>query len=66
METDRTQRCQAMYKLLLRQTAGTYLDPPSRWMRVNPDSPDGPNFSVLDQLNHGYRGENGKFQLQLR
>lgn len=52
------------YKLLFRQTAGLYLDPVSKWKSVNPGKPDGPNYSILDQL-HRYKGKDGKFTFKL-
>ena len=37
------------FKLLFRQTAGTYKDPASGWESVNPNSPDGPNYSIFQR-----------------
>ena len=55
----------AVYKLLFRQTAGTYLDPVSKWKSVNSDKPDGPNYSILETLDDSYKGKDGKFTFKL-
>ena len=55
----------AVYKLLFRQTAGTYLDPVSKWKSVNSDKPDGPNYSILNKLDNSYKGKDGKFTFKL-
>jgi hypothetical protein len=53
------------FKLLFRQTAGTYKDPASGWESVNPDSPDGPNYSILDTLDDSFKGDDSKFHFKL-
>ena len=49
----------ARWKLLFRQTAGTYKRPVSKWARVNPDDPESPNYSILDTLGDVHKFAHG-------
>ena len=60
--------CVSQYKLLFRQTAGTYLSPVTKWRRHNAHNSSDPNFSILDELNDSYRdpANGGKFTFKLQ
>ena len=58
--------CRNDYKLIFRQSAGTYMSPVSKWMRVNPNNPKAPNFSILNQLDNSYKGKDGKFTFMIK
>ena len=60
--------CISQFKLLFRQTAGTYLSPVWKWRRYNANNASGPNYSILDELDDSYRhpAHGGKFTFKLQ
>lgn len=53
------------WKVLLRQSAGTYLNAGSDWLRWNENDDTQPNYSVLYCLDDSYRNDDGAFKFKM-